>query len=286
MLLTAQSVPECGGPPPLWPSTRRRPKSFNRHPLSRTLTALLLLCVFRAPAADSTDAEVQGRQLVQHLLDQRPTENYTNTGVLHIRGAHGKTTEVPVRVEIKVTATNWSATYEAAVGTNRLASLYIAHEADRRVEYYYRTNLVLGAIPILSPLFRSPKLAAGETMTAFAGSDFWIADLGLEFLQWPQQKLVKKEVKRSQGCSVLESVNPNPAAHDYARVVSWIDSENGGIVQAFAYDAQDQLLKEFYPENFKKVNGEWRVGKMEMDNDQSKSSTILKFDLDDGSPKK
>ena len=272
-LLTARSVLECGGPPPLWPSTRRRPKSCNLHPLASTLAALLLLAAFRALAAEPTDAEVQGRQLVQQLLDQRPAENYTNTGVLQIRPAHGKTTEVPVRVEINVTAINWSATYEAAVDTNRLVSLYITHGADRMVNIITAPIWRWAQSPSCPLCLRSPKLAAGETMTPFAGSDFWIADLGLEFLQWPQQKLVKKEVKRSQGCSVLESRNPNPAANGYARVVSWIDSENGGIVQAFAYDAKDQLIKRFYPEDFKKVGGQWQVGTMEMDNDLTDSRT-------------
>ena len=119
-----------------------------------------------------------------------------------------------------------------------------------------------------------------QAMTnSFANSDFWICDLGLEFFHWPGQKLLKKEVKRSRGCSVLESTNPDPSTNGYSRVVSWIDSESGGIVQAYAYDAQGKLLKEFYPKDFEKVNGQWQVQEMEMINDQTKSRTRLEFDL-------
>jgi hypothetical protein len=247
------------------------------------LIVALLLAAGGAPAAEPTDAEIQGRQIVQQLLEQRATENYTNTGVLQIRGADGKTTKIPVRCEIQVTDMGWQTAYLAG-GTNATARLYIIHTPGRANEYYYSTTQQEGPVKGNRP--RGPQLTAGETMTAFAGSDFWIADLGLEFLQWPQQKLLKKEVKRSQGCCVLESSNPNPAANGYARVVSWIDSESGGIVQAFAYDAKGQLLKEFYPEDFQKVGRQWRVGTMEMDNDRTDSKTRLKFNLDDGSPKK
>jgi len=231
------------------------------------LAATLLLIASTAPAADdSSDAEIQGRALAQQLLTQHPTENYTNTGVMHIRDGNGKNTDVPLRCEIQVAATNWSMTYIAALNTGE--SLVIVHTDAQPNQYHFHAQ--------------NGKLAAltgNETMFPLAGSDFWIADLGQEFLHWPQQKILKKEIKRSQGCTVLESTNPQPTG-GYSRVVSWIDSENGGIVQAFAYDASGQKLKEFYPKEVKKVHGQWQVGMMEMDNDQTDSRTRLEFNLD------
>ena len=52
-----------------------------------------------------------------------------------------------------------------------------------------------------------------------------------------------------------------------------------GIVEAEAYDARNKKLKEFYPKDLKKVNGQWQVGSMEIDNVQTGSRTTLKFDL-------
>ena len=116
-------------------------------------------------------------------------------------------------------------------------------------------------------------------MFPFRHSDFWICDLGLEFFHWPAQKILKKEIKRSRGCTVLESTNPEPSTNGYSRVVSWIDSESGGIVQAFAYDAKGKLLKEFYPEGLQKdANGQYQIQEMEMDNVQTGSKTWIKFD--------
>ena len=115
-------------------------------------------------------------------------------------------------------------------------------------------------------------------MMPFANSDFWLCDLGLEFFHWPGQKIVKKEFARGRGCMVLESTNPS--TNGYSRVLSWIDEESGGIVMERAYDAQDRLLKEFYPKDVKKVKGQWQVESLEIDNVQTGSRTRLEFDLE------
>ena len=117
-------------------------------------------------------------------------------------------------------------------------------------------------------------------MTPFAGSDFWLCDLGLEFFHWPQQKVVKKEFHRQCACTVLESTNPNPAADAYSRVVCWIDNDSLGIVEAYAYDAKGKKLKNFYPKNLVKVNGQYQVETMIMENLQTGSKSTLEFDLD------
>ena len=77
---------------------------------------------------------------------------------------------------------------------------------------------------------------------------------------------------------MLESTNPNPATNGYSRIVSWIDNESSGIVQAEAYDFNNKLLKEFAPKSFKKVNGQWEPQEMEIRNDQTGSRTRREFD--------
>jgi len=118
-----------------------------------------------------------------------------------------------------------------------------------------------------------------KTIMPFANSDFWIADLGMEFFHWPGQKILKKEFRRQCACMVLESTNPNPSTNGYSRVVSWIDEESYGIVQAEAYDFNNKLLKEFAPKSFKKVNGQWELQEMEIRNVQTGSRTRIEFDL-------
>ena len=240
-------------------------------PGSGRLPSLLLAAVVAFPALvvvgadDAQDPAQAGRQLAAQLLAQRPTQNYTNHGVLRIKGTGGYRAEADLGVAITVTATNWSTTY--TIGTGAAETLRIVHTDGAPNRYYYQ-----------APRAAVSEVAGDATMSPVAGSDFWIADLGLEFLHWPKQTLLKKEVKRSRGCSVLESINPHPAASAYSRVVSWIDTESGGLVQAFAYDLDNKRLKEFYPNDFKKVDGQWQVGIMEMENDQTDSKTLLKMD--------
>ena len=231
------------------------------------LVAMSLLVAFGALAATTnelSDAEIAGRKLVQQILELRPTENLTNTGVLKIRPKKQKQTEIPVTFKVVVTPTNWSSVYDA--GMSWVTIIHADATADE-----YRFHAENG---------KEVNLSGDQTMFPFAGSDFWIADLGLEFFHWPQQKILKKEFRSNCGCNVLESVNPNPSANGYSRVVSWIDEESNGIVHAEAYDAQNKKLKEFDPKEFKKVNGQWQLQEMEIRNVQTRSRTRIEFHLE------
>ena len=119
-------------------------------------------------------------------------------------------------------------------------------------------------------------------MTPFAGSDFWIADLGLEFLHWPQQRVLRKQMRKGLSCDVLQSINPEPRPDGYSRVVSWIAinrPEDIVIVHAEAFDKQDKLLKEFDPKKVEKVNGVWQLEEMEIRNRQTATRTRIDFNL-------
>jgi len=250
--------------------------------------ATILLAAFCATAQTTntlSDAEIQGEQLAHKLLGQQPMENFTNSGVLQIRNSQGKRSEVPVKCKVIVTSTNsnWASIYDAGA-TNQKVTLLIIHAKDLPNEYFYRTNFdiavpVLGDIPILGHLFSSGQLSSAELMTSFASSDFWVGDLGLEFLHWPGQKVLRGDTARGRLCKVLESTNPNPSTNGYSRVLCWIDNETLGIVEAEAYDAKGKKLKEFLPKDIKKVNGQWQVGSMEIDNVQTGSRTKLELDL-------
>jgi len=222
-----------------------------------------------------SEAEIQGRQLVRQLLEQWPATNFTQTGTLNIRDGKGKCSEIPLRFQTVVNTADWQTVYETTAPSNRVR-LVVIHAPDRPNNYCLQEG------PVQSGDHQAMALVDSKIMMPFADSDFWASDLGLEFFHWPQQKVLKKELKRSRGCTVLESTNPNPATNGYSRVVSWIDNESGGIVRAEAYDFQNKLLKEFYPKHFKKVNGQWELREMEIDNDQTGSRTRLEFDLKPG----
>jgi hypothetical protein len=265
-----------------------RASSFIRHSsfVIRVLAALLLVLhavptslaqknVEKPVPLDPTQAKREAQELVSRMLSQRPAQDATNTGLLKIRGADEKEWEIRVRFSTRTTATNWSNIYEAMPAKDQPAmTLAIIHDQGTNVYLLW-----IGAGPD-STNSEPKKLAGDEMMKPFAGSDFWIADLGLEFLRWPGQRLLKKEVRRNKFCDVLESVNPSPTTNGYSRIVSWISHEEPhGIVHADAYDSKGKTLKRFDPTEFKKVEGQWQVESMEIRNLKTESRSVIEFNL-------
>jgi hypothetical protein len=221
---------------------------------------------------ESLDA---GRRLVDDLLAQKPEANSTNTGVVRIRDAKDREQRIPVKFEIYATPTNWVSAYQTLPADGVAAEeLAVIHRGQQPNEYFLTRPT--GPNP---PAARPRRLSADEIMVPFAGSDFWVADLGLEFLHWPTQRVLRTEMRHGVTCAVLESVNPRPAPAGYARVVSSVDTNNGGILNAKAYDARGQLMKQFDPTALKNVNGQRELEEMEMRNRKTGSHTWIKFDL-------
>lgn len=240
------------------------------------LAALSLLTAFGAFAETTntlSEAEIQGRQLTQQLLEQRPNTNFSQNGYLNIRDGKSNRSDVPILFYSEVHIANWKTTYQIPSGSNAVV-LVVVHSVSEPNEYFLH-NGRLEKTDIQTFL----NLSGNKIMTPFANSDFWVADLGLEFFHWPEQKILKPDMKRGRSCQVLESTNPNPSTNGYSRVVSWIDNETLGIVHAEAYDFKNKLLKEFDPKSFKKVNGQWELQEMEIRNVQTGSRTRLEFDV-------
>jgi hypothetical protein len=232
------------------------------------------------PALDIVSAEKLGRDVTQEILKQNPTQPFAAAGTITIRGPQHGRISVPVSFRVVPTPTNWLTIYQAGSdGGGGASTLTVAHTHDGPSVYTLESSG-----PGSAPQVRT--LAGKETMIPFAGSDFWVTDLGLEFLHWPRQLVLGREMRKNQSCYVLQSTNPNPAPGAYARVVSWLDiqalldSGEAAILDAEAYDSSNNVIKEFNPKAFKKVNGEWQVQEMDMDNRLTGSKTRIEFNLD------
>jgi hypothetical protein len=248
--------------------------------LSFLLSALFAVAAMQPPSQPVTlppeQAAKEGRALVDEMLSQQPQENIS-TGVIEIR-TKTNYTEIPIKFQTLVTPTNWVSIYSTS-GADRDHYVYlkILH-TDGQPNHYLVANVnrahwdtnefhELNSTALFSPFVDH--------------SDFWIADLGLEFLHWPDQKLLQKEMKRSRSCLVLESTNPNPRT-GYAKVKCWVDNESHGILFAQAFDAKGNKIKEFTPGDFSKskLTGQWQLGKMEIRNSQTDFTTTVRFDVD------
>jgi len=237
------------------------------HRLVSIFVALSLFVAARAADA-RPNAEVEGRELAQKILEPSPSENSTISGVLKIRKPRSKTLEIPMQCRILVTSTNWQSIYETLPNTNSVKEqLVLTHSGTNSIRYDLNGSVV------------AEELAD----VPFAGSDFWLTDFGLEFLRWPVQRVLKKEIRRSRFCVVLESVRSSDGlatSQGYSRVVSWIDNETTGILHADAYDDRGRKLKEFEPKEFQKdANGQYQLQEMRIDNLQTGSRTTIEFDV-------
>jgi hypothetical protein len=254
--------------------------------MRRILPALLLACLSAPSVALSAATPVAepgpatpvelaaGQDLAERVRSAVPQENSEFHGKLIIK-TQGVSREIPIVCRVRVGADRWETDYETA-GTAQCGAerLVVLHRGGGPNEYLYaRAASPSGALPKAAPL------PAAEAAVPLAGSDFSLADLGLEFLHWPVQRQLKGEMRLGEPCYVLESFNPQ--GREIVRVRSDIDKEFWAPLIATGYDAQGHVVKEYslHGSSFKKVNGRWQVEKMDIRNKKTGSRTELKFDL-------
>lgn len=255
-------------------------------PLALCFTFLfrLLLISFLTPFTTTTaaprdanysDTTGEGLALVKDVLSRRPAEDSQILGLLKILPPEGRTLEVPIKMTIRIGTNLWHDMYQAQPAGGKLGEvLVIEHRAGQTNRYLHATFEDPAKEPVLKPL------AATDLFKPFANSDFFPADLGLEFLHWPSQKIVKKEMRKGRSCRVVESTHPNRPPGAYSRVLSWLDFETGNIIRAEGFDEQDRKLKEFSVRKISRSEGKAQLKEIEIRNDQTDARTRLEFNLE------
>jgi hypothetical protein len=247
--------------------------------LLAVLLALIMICPplalrqgLAAPAAPGAEAGIEeGTALARELCAQKPRENLATRGLLSLRDEAGHRTEIPIKFALVLETNGWRTLYETEP-TNGTASigLLIRHFEHGTNRYYLATNSEPAALDMLGRASNPPSI-----WQPFAGSDFALGDLGLEFLHWPTQKIVKTDPRRGRRFSVLESQH-QPESGGYARVLSWIDPNTGGMLRAEAYNSDGQQVKEFRVRSVKRG----QLKELEIRNFLTHSITRLEFDLE------
>lgn len=245
--------------------------------MRRALIATVKLCVTLGLAASGViaadslaplpDPDRDGAELARKLRDAAPEGESSFSGALIITTKDDQVRTVTLQSSITITPTNWVVSYQAGATNGSTAeSLTIVHAIGQPNRFNYRVGNATNA---------SPSLTA-----AFAGSDFWLIDLGLDFLHWPKQRRLGHEMRSSRSCHVLESTRTDATDKTgYARVTSWVDIETGGLIRAEAYDFAGRLVKEFKVDRFRKVEGRYQLESMIIWSRLTGQETVLKFDL-------
>ncbi len=222
----------------------------------------------------SPSPEVLGQQLAGEIRQQRPTEASTNSATLRLREKSGRRTSVPVQIETQLTETGWRLRYTAAgEKSGGISEAVIVQTFGAAPSYEIRNQS--GSVQ---------KVGLGQANLSLAGSDFWVSDLALEFLHWPQQRVLRQEVSSAQMCHVLESTHPTPGTNGYSRVISWVDTKFLAILNAEAFDHTGKLAKRFSTGSFRKfirTDGQeaWFLQDVKIANRSRNSVTELNFEV-------
>jgi len=245
------------------------------------LPALLLAALPAFADPPPADDLAAGQALAEQIRSAVPEERSDFHGVLSNR-VNGQTRTVPVVCRVAVHDDTWETDYQTAAATNAAAERLVVIHRDNGANVYRYARAPSPAAPL-------PELAtisaAQAAATSLAGSDFSLADLGLEFLHWPQQRQLRRGQPYyvlGQPCYILESCDPQ--ARGIVRVTSYIDRDSNGLLVAEGCDAEGNLIKKFslHASSFKKVNGHYRLEKMDIQtylNRKIHSQTELKYDM-------
>lgn len=216
------------------------------------------------------------QEIVEIIRSRVPVKKIESAGVLKVRAPKTKIRSVPVHFEVRpVSEESWESVYEATMPEGGQERLLIRSYINRPNEY------VLSKKSEKETEWKMNNIQPGEeSAVSFAGTDFWLCDLGLEFLGWPDQLFFKREMRKGRPCRVIQSAPEARTGTMYARVVSWVDNESDGIVMAQSYNEFNKRLKEFEVQSFKKVEGVWQLKKMTIYDNLTDSRTTLEIDLE------
>jgi hypothetical protein len=217
----------------------------------------------------------EGQALAKELRESVPAGETDVQGMIRIRDGDGRRRSLPFQYQVRLTADGWRSIYETSGGgVTTPQRLTVVHRPGRPNEYILETIAAGEGERVVT------QLTGDEAMVPFAGSDFWLADLGLEYLHWPHH-VIRRDLRitrrKGRPCQILESRTDTPNPEGYSRVVSWIDRETGQPIIAEAYGADGKRFKEFEVGGVTKVDGVWELKNLEMRNLRFDSRSVLEF---------
>ena len=217
-----------------------------------------------------------GQELAEELRSLQMGIPGSIQATLKIRKRDGSRVEHRVKKHTQTFENGWRDLFQIEISSNAASEwLWIDHRLGDPPGY----KLALSEnLPTAEDAFKT--LDREQAMTSLGESDFWVADLGLDFLHWPYQRTFTSKVTRRKGvgCKLLESSRPTRSPEGYYKVRSWISVEHGGVVYAEAYDIQNRKIKIFEVNGVEKVDGRWYLKELRIRNLRDKSTSNLEFD--------
>ena len=132
----------------------------------------------------------------------------------------------------------------------------------------------------LPALKRVKRIASSNKSGSFMGSEFSYEDIGNQnYNKFTYDDKVEEVELNGVKCYKGTRI-PKDKNSGYTKQVSWVSMDNFLLQQVEYYDRKSELLKTATFSDYKKIDGVWRVGKIEMKNHQNDKSTILTWKED------
>ena len=224
--------------------------------------AAALLFPFALQAKDPLPAGFQLARSIRELVPEKNVEIQADMEVI-VREGKRLNADIVIQVE-KLSQTEWRTVYRFNQDEGSSEYWRVLHKLEEPNRYKNKSGIAKRT----------------EIYSSLAGSSFFIADLGMDFLHWSNQVVLKTQRRKSRLCYVLESRNINPAKGEYHRVVSWVDKKSGGILLADIYTEEAKPVKRFTVKGLTKKGGQWQVDEMEMRDTKTGARSRLHFHLE------
>ncbi len=240
---------------------------------SRYFLLFAALCFVTVLPAVRAVEGMDDQAFIRELTERVPAKKTQIYGYLTLRLADNQRREISVKTVTEPFLDHWVTRWESQSAKGTPAErLEVLHKLGKPNTYEWSR--------LDRPEGTFQPLVCTNLFQPFVQSDFWLIDLGLEFFQWPQQKILRSEMRNGRNCRVLQSTNPDPKQGAYSRVVSWIDSEALQPIRVEVFDEHNKLLKVFAILGIKKVNGKVQLKDLEIRNEQTDTRTRLDLELE------
>jgi outer membrane lipoprotein-sorting protein len=127
----------------------------------------------------------------------------------------------------------------------------------------------------LPALKRVKRIASKNKSGSFMGSEFSYEDLGAFNIEKYTYSGDAKEVMLDNVTMYQSTRIPKDENSGYTKQIVWNDTKTFLVRKVEYYDRKKALLKTAIFEDYKKINGIWRVGTITMTNHQNDKQTIL-----------
>lgn len=200
--------------------------------------------------------------LMDNLLARLPSKPIRLSGDLLTTPEEGEKSRLTISIQLRYPR---EATYTIGDAFGKPLEQLTVLRDNERVSFLYLTGDPMRGAP-------APSLDQIIQNTGLS----WM-DLTLGFLWWSGGQIIGQEENRGQPCYVLDRHAPISGMAPYASVRIWVDKRVSMLLQAHGYDKLANLTRRMSVKSFKKINHDWMIKDLEVEDLSRQVTTILRI---------